>query len=74
MPSRRDAGGMKSVVSTLVAAPLREVRRAHAAPARIRVCNMLSPDARTASASVELRPGAGFPRHVQGKPASRQPA
>ena len=50
---------MKIVVSTLVAAPLRDVWCAYTTPDDIKAWNTASPDWHTTSASVDLRPGGG---------------
>jgi uncharacterized protein YndB with AHSA1/START domain len=61
---------MKIVVSTVVAAPMREVWRAYITPADIVQWNAASPDWHTTSASVDLRPGGRFCSRMEAKDGS----
>lgn len=61
---------MKIVVSTLVAAPVKEVWQAYTTPEDIKVWNTASPDWHTTSASVDLRPGGKFSSRMEAKDGS----
>jgi uncharacterized protein YndB with AHSA1/START domain len=61
---------MKITVSTVVAAPLREVWLAYTTPDDIKVWNTASPDWHTTSASVDLRPGGKFSSRMEAKDGS----
>jgi len=61
---------MKIIVSTVVAAPLREVWLAYTTPDDIKVWNTASPDWHTTSASVDLRPGGKFSSRIEAKDGS----
>ena len=61
---------MKITVSTVVAAPLREVWVAYTTPEDIKTWNTASPDWHTTSASVDLRPGGKFSSRMEAKDGS----
>lgn len=61
---------MKIIVSTVVAAPLRDVWLAYTTPEDIKVWNTASPDWHTTSASVDLRPGGEFSSRMEAKDGS----
>lgn len=61
---------MKITVSTVVAAPLREIWLAYTTPDDIKVWNTASPDWHTTSASVDLRPGGKFSSRMEAKDGS----
>jgi uncharacterized protein YndB with AHSA1/START domain len=61
---------MKIIVSTLVAAPLRNVWHAYTTPEDIKAWNTASPDWHTTSASVDLRPGGKFSSRMEAKDGS----
>ncbi|MBL8348940.1 MAG: SRPBCC domain-containing protein [Burkholderiaceae bacterium] len=61
---------MRIIVSTLVAAPLRDVWQAYTTPEDIIVWNTASPDWHTTSASVDLRPGGKFSSRMEAKDGS----
>lgn len=61
---------MKITVSTLVAAPVREVWRAYTTPEDIKAWNAASPDWHTTAASVDLRPGGKFSSRMEAKDGS----
>ena len=61
---------MKITVSTIVAAPLRDVWQAYTTPEDIRSWNAASPDWHTTSASVDLRPGGKFSSRMEAKDGS----
>jgi uncharacterized protein YndB with AHSA1/START domain len=61
---------MKIIVSTLVAAPLRDVWHAYTTPEDIKAWNAASPDWHTTSASVDLRPGGKFSSRMEAKDGS----
>ena len=61
---------MKIVVSTLIAAPVREVWRAYTTPEDIKIWNTASPDWHTTAASVDLRPGGKFSSRMEAKDGS----
>jgi uncharacterized protein YndB with AHSA1/START domain len=61
---------MKIVVSTVVQAPIHEVWRAYTTPEDIKAWNAASPDWRTTTASVDLRPGGKFSSRMEAKDGS----
>jgi len=61
---------MKIIVSTVVAAPLRDVWEAYTTPEDIMIWNTASPDWHTTSASVDLRPGGKFSSRMEAKDGS----
>ena len=61
---------MKSVVSTIVAAPIHEVWRAYTTPEDIKLWNTASADWHTTAASVDLRPGGMFSSRMEAKDGS----
>ena len=61
---------MKIVVSTLVAAPIRDVWRAYTTPEDIKRWNAASSDWHTTAATVELRPGGKFSSRMEAKDGS----
>lgn len=61
---------MKITVSTIVAAPLRDVWQAYTTPEDIESWNTASPDWHTTSASVDLRPGGKFSSRMEAKDGS----
>lgn len=61
---------MKITVSTVVAAPLKEVWRAYTSPEDIKVWNTASPDWHTTQATVDLRPGGLFSSRMEAKDGS----
>lgn len=61
---------MKIIVSTVIAAPVREVWRAYTSPEDIQVWNTASPDWHTTAASVDLRPGGKFSSRMEAKDGS----
>jgi uncharacterized protein YndB with AHSA1/START domain len=61
---------MKITVSTVVAAPIREVWRAYTTPDDIKIWNTASPDWHTTAASVDLRPGGRFSSRMEAKDGS----
>lgn len=61
---------MKIIVSTLVAAPLRDVWQAYTTPEDIKAWNTASPDWHTTAASVDLRPGGAFSSRMEAKDGS----
>jgi uncharacterized protein YndB with AHSA1/START domain len=61
---------MKITVSTVVAAPLKEVWRAYTTPEDIKQWNTASPDWHTTTSSVDLRPGGKFSSRMEAKDGS----
>ena len=61
---------MKIVVSTIVAAPIREVWRAYTTPEDIQRWNAASADWHTTAATVDLRPGGKFCSRMEAKDGS----
>lgn len=61
---------MKIIVSTTVAAPLREVWNAYPSPEDITCWNTASSDWHTTSATVDLRPGGTFSSRMEAKDGS----
>jgi uncharacterized protein YndB with AHSA1/START domain len=61
---------MKITVSTVVAAPMREVWQAYTTAEDIKVWNTASPDWHTTAASVDLRPGGKFSSRMEAKDGS----
>ena len=61
---------MKIVVSTLVAAPIRDVWRAYTTPEDIKRWNAASSDWHTTAATVDLRPGGKFSSRMEAKDGS----
>lgn len=61
---------MKIVVSTVVAAPLRDVWLAYTTPEDIKAWNTASPDWHTTAASVDLRPGGRFSSRMEARDGS----
>jgi uncharacterized protein YndB with AHSA1/START domain len=60
----------KIIVSTHVAAPLRDVWHAYTSPEHIKAWNTASPDWHTTHASVDLRPGGKFSSRMEAKDGS----
>ena len=61
---------MKIIVSTVVAAPIREVWSAYTTPEDIKIWNAASADWHTTAASVDLRPGGKFSSRMEAKDGS----
>lgn len=61
---------MRITVSTIVAAPVREVWQAYTTPEDIKVWNAASADWHTTAASVDLRPGGKFSSRMEAKDGS----
>ena len=61
---------MKITVSTVLTAPLQEVRRAYTTPNDIKAWNTASPDWHTTKAAVDLRPGGNFSSRMEAKDGS----
>lgn len=61
---------MKIIVSTVVAAPIREVWSSYTSPQDIKLWNAASPDWHTTAASVDLRPGGKFCSRMEAKDGS----
>ena len=61
---------MRITVSTIVAAPVREVWRAYTTPEDIKAWNAASADWHTTAASVDLRPGGKFSSRMEAKDGS----
>lgn len=61
---------MKIIVSTIIAAPMREVWRSYTTPEDIKLWNAASPDWHTTAASVDLRPGGKFTSRMEAKDGS----
>lgn len=61
---------MKITVSTVVAAPLKEVWRAYTTPEDIKQWNTASPDWHTTTSSLDLRPGGKFSSRMEAKDGS----
>ena len=61
---------MKISVSTVVAAPLRDVWAAYTTPEDIKAWNAASPDWHTTASTVDLRPGGRFSSRMEAKDGS----
>ena len=61
---------MKITVSTVVAAPLKDVWAAYTTPEDIKAWNAASPDWHTTAATVDLRPGGRFSSRMEAKDGS----
>jgi uncharacterized protein YndB with AHSA1/START domain len=61
---------MKITVTTVVAAPLRDVWNAYTSPDDIKAWNTASPDWHTTAATVDLRPGGKFSSRMEARDGS----